>query len=180
MKNIVLAGLISIFTLTACKKDDNKVAEKTLEQQKLEFQVRQLDIEKQKLAIERERFAYETKKRTDSIAEVEKAKTAAVAAKPQVIKETKTIYRDAPSSSSNNGSQASNSSSQGTTAAKKKGISEAAKGTAIGVVSGAALGAIVNKKNRGGGAVVGGIIGGATGYTLGRSQDRKSGRVQPK
>ena len=178
MKNIILAGVISIFTLTACKKDDNKVAEKTLEQQKLEFQARQLDIEKQKLAIERERFAYEAQKRTDSIAEVEKAKTAA-AAKPQVIKETKTIYRDAPSSS-NNGSQASNSSSQGTTAAKKKGISEAAKGTAIGVVSGAALGAIVNKKNRGGGAVVGGIIGGATGYTLGRSQDRKSGRVQPK
>jgi hypothetical protein len=179
MKNIVLAGVISIFTLTACKKDDNKVAEKTLEQQKLEFQVRQLDIEKQKLAIERERFAYEAQKRTDSIVEVEKAKTAA-ATKPQVIKETKTIYRDAPSSSSNNGSQASNSSSQGTIAAKKKGISEAAKGTAIGVVSGAALGAIVNKKNRGGGAVVGGIIGGATGYTLGRSQDRKSGRVQPK
>jgi hypothetical protein len=177
MKNIVLAGVISIFALTACKKDDNKVAEKTLEQQKLEFQARQLDIEKQKLAIERERFAYEAQKRTDSIAEVEKAKTAA-AAKPQVIKETKTIYRDAPSS--NNGSQTSNSSSQGTTTAKKKGISEAAKGTAIGVVSGAALGAIVNKKNRGGGAVVGGIIGGATGYTLGRSQDRKSGRVQPK
>ncbi|WP_435523040.1 hypothetical protein [Chryseobacterium indoltheticum] len=24
------------------------------------------------------------------------------------------------------------------------------------------------------------MIGGATGYTLGRSQDRKSGRVQPK
>lgn len=178
MKNIVLAGVISIFALTACKKDDNKVAEKTLEQQKMEFQVRQLEIEKQKLAIEKERFAYEAQKRTDSIAEVEKTKTAA-AAKPQVIKETKTIYRDTPSSS-NNGSQASNSSSQGTTTAKKKGISEAAKGTAIGVVSGAALGAIVNKKNRGGGAVVGGIIGGATGYTLGRAQDRKSGRVQPK
>ena len=176
MKNIVLAGVISIFTLTACKKDDNKVAKKTLEQQKLEFQARQLDIEKQKLAIERERFAYEAQKRTDSIAEVEKAKTAA-AAKPQVIKETKTIYRDAPSSSS--GSSSQGSSSQGTTA-QKKGISEAAKGTAIGVVSGAALGAIVNKKNRGGGAVVGGIIGGATGYTLGRAQDRKSGRVQPK
>lgn len=177
MKNIVLAGLISVFTLSACKKDDNKVAEKTLEQQKMEFQVRQLEIEKQKLAIERERFAYETQKRADSLAEIEKAKVVA-AAKPQVIKETKTIYRDAPSSGSG-GSSSGGSSSQGTTT-QKKGISEAAKGTAIGVVSGAALGAIVNKKNRGGGAVVGGIIGGATGYTLGRSQDRKSGRVQPK
>jgi hypothetical protein len=176
MKNIVLAGVISIFTLTACNKNDNKVTEKTLEQQKLEFQARQLDIEKQKLAIEKERFAYEEQKRADSIAEVEKAKTAA-AAKPQVIRETKTIYRDAPAS--NSGGSSAGSSSQGTTA-KKKGISEAAKGTAIGVVSGAALGAIVNKKNRGGGAVVGGIIGGATGYTLGRAQDRKSGRVQPK
>lgn len=177
MKNILLAGLVSVITLTACKKDD-QVAEKTLEQQKIEFQARQLEIEKQKLAIEKERFAYETQKRTDSIAEVQKEKAAVAAAKPQVIRETRTVYRDTPSS---NNSVVSNGggSSQGTTA-KKKGISEAAKGTAIGVVSGAALGAIVNKKNRGGGAVVGGIIGGATGYTLGRSQDRKSGRVQPK
>ncbi|WP_435523037.1 glycine zipper family protein [Chryseobacterium indoltheticum] len=144
MKNIVLAGVISIFTLTACKKDDNKVAEKTLEQQKLEYQVRQLDIEKQKLAIERERFAYEEQKRTDSIAEVEKAKTAA-AAKPQIIKETKTIYRDAPSSSKQwkPGKQFFISRYY---SSQEKGISEAAKGTAIGVVSGAALGAIVNKK----------------------------------
>lgn len=174
MKNIVLTGLISAMILSACKNDD-KVAEKTLEQQKMEFQVRQLEIEKQKLAIERERFAYETQKAKDSLAEVEKAKTAA-AAKPQVIRETKTIYRDNPSSS---GASSGSTASQGTTA-KKKGISEAAKGTAIGVVSGAALGAIVNKKDRVGGGVVGGIIGGATGYTLGRSQDRKSGRVQPK
>lgn len=177
MKNIILAGFLSVITLTACKKE-NQVAEKSLEQQKMEFQARQLEIEKQKLAIEKERFAYEAQKREDSIAEVQKAKTAAAAA-PQVIRETKTIYRDR-SSSSSNGSYADNGStaSQGTT--QKKGISEAAKGTAIGVVSGAALGAIVNKKNRGGGAVVGGIIGGATGYTLGRAQDRKSGRVQPK
>jgi len=178
MKNIVLAGLISVFALSACKKDD-RVAEKTLEQQKMEFQARQLEIEKQKLAIERERFAYETQKRADSIAAAEQAKKqTAATSKPQVIRETKTIYRNTSSSSSGS-SSSGNTASQGTTA-QKKGISEAAKGTAIGVVSGAALGAIVNKKNRGGGAVVGGIIGGATGYTLGRAQDRKSGRVQPK
>lgn len=177
MKNILLAGLVSVITLTACKKDD-QVAEKTLEQQKIEFQARQLEIEKQKLAIEKERFAYETQKRTDSIAEVQKEKASVAAAKPQVIRETRTVYRDNPSSNNNVASNGGGSS-QGTTA-KKKGISEAAKGTAIGVVSGAALGAIVNKKNRGGGAVVGGIIGGATGYTLGRAQDRKSGRVVPK
>lgn len=177
MKNILLAGFVSVIILTACKKDD-QVAEKSLEQQKVEFQARQLEIEKQKLAIEKERFAYETQKRTDSIAEVQQEKAALAAAKPQVIRETRTVYRDTPSS---NNSVANNggSSSTGTTA-KKKGISEAAKGTAIGVVSGAALGAIVNKKNRAGGAVVGGVIGAATGYTLGRAQDRKSGRVVPK
>ena len=177
MKNIVLTGILAVITLTACKKDD-QVAEKSLEQQKMEFQARQLDIEKQKLAIEKERFAYEAQKQADSLVEVQKAKTAA-AASPQVIRETKTIYRDR-SSSSNSGSVANNGGSSSTGTTQKKGISEAAKGTAIGAVSGAALGAIVNKKNRGGGAVVGGVIGAATGYTLGRAQDRKSGRVQPK
>ncbi|MDQ0592872.1 hypothetical protein QFZ37_001241 [Chryseobacterium ginsenosidimutans] len=179
MKSIVLTGLLSVFLLTACKKDD-QVAEKSLEQQKVEFQMRQLDIEKQKLAIEKEKMAYEAQKKTDSIAEVQKAKTAAANSKPQVIRETHTVYRDRPSQSSSNGTYANNesSSSQGTT--KKKGISEAAKGTVIGAVGGAALGALVNKKNRGAGAVIGGVVGGATGYTLGRAQDRKSGRVQPR
>ena len=55
-----------------------------------------------------------------------------------------------------------------------------AKGGIIGGGSGAAAGAIINKKNRAAGAVVGGIIGGATGYTIGRAGDRKDGRVQPR
>lgn len=179
MKSIVLTGLLSVFLLTACKKDD-QIAEKSLDQQKMEFQMRQLEIEKQKLAIEKEKMAYETQKKADSIADVEKAKTAAANSKPQVIRETHTVYRDRPSSSSNNGTYANNgsSASQGTT--QKKGMSEAAKGTIIGAVGGAALGAIVNKKSPGAGAAIGGVIGGATGYTLGRAQDRKSGRVQPR
>ena len=37
MKNILLAGVMSVLMLTACKKD-NTVAEKSLEQQKVEFQ----------------------------------------------------------------------------------------------------------------------------------------------
>ena len=49
-----------------------------------------------------------------------------------------------------------------------------------GTVGCAALGASVNKKSPGAGAAIGGVIGGATGYTLGRAQDRKSGRVQPR
>ncbi|WP_027380941.1 YMGG-like glycine zipper-containing protein [Chryseobacterium daeguense] len=181
MKSIVLTGLLSVFLLTACKKDD-QVAEKSLEQQKMEFQMRQLEIEKQKLAIEKEKIAYEAQKKADSIAEVQKAKTAAAAnnPRPQVIRETHTVYRDRPSQSSNNGSYADNgsSASQGTT--QKQGMSKAAKGTIIGTVGGAAAGAIIAKKNRGLGAVIGGVVGGATGYTIGRAGDRKDGRVQPR
>jgi len=182
MKKVVLAGFISVMIMTACKKD-NQTAEKSLEQQKIEFQARQLDIEKQKLAIEKERIVYEAQKKADSI--VADKKTKAVAennSRPQVIRETKTVYRDrASSSNSSNGTYANNgssSASQGTT--KKKGMSKAAKGTIIGTVGGAAAGAIISKNNRGLGAVIGGVVGGATGYTIGRAGDRKDGRVQPK
>ncbi|SFN15988.1 Glycine zipper [Chryseobacterium oleae] len=182
MRKIVLTGILSVFLLTACKKDD-RTAEKSLEEQKLEFQARQLDIEKQKLAIEKEKLVYEAQKKVDSISESKKTQAAAAAnSKPQIIRETKTVYRDRGSNSNSGGgtyADNGNSSSQGT-AQKKKGWSKAAKGTAIGAVGGAALGAIVAKKNRGLGAVIGGVVGGATGYTIGRAGDRKDGRVQPR
>lgn len=170
MKNIVAAGLMSMIILTACKKDD-QIAEKSLEQQKIEFQARQLEIEKQKLAIEKEKMAYEAQKKTDSVAE---AKTlAANKTQPKVIRETKTVYV-------NNTPNSSNTASSGTTATatQKKGMSKAAKGAIIGTVGGAAAGAIISKKNRGAGAVVGGIVGGTGGYVIGRSQDKKDGRVK--
>lgn len=89
MKKIVLAGFLSVFLLTACKKDE-RTAEKSLEQQKLEFQARQLEIEKQKLAIEKEKLVYEAQKKADSIAEDKKSKAAAASnSKPQIIRETK-------------------------------------------------------------------------------------------
>jgi YMGG-like Gly-zipper len=59
---------------------------------------------------------------------------------------------------------------------KKKGWSKAAKGAVIGAGSGAAIGAVINKKNRAIGAVIGGIIGGGGGYALGRTMDKKDGR----
>jgi hypothetical protein len=63
--------------------------------------------------------------------------------------------------------------------AKKKGWSQAAKGTVIGAGAGAIGGALIDKK-KGRGAIVGGVVGAGTGYLIGRGQDRKSGRVQPK
>lgn len=58
-----------------------------------------------------------------------------------------------------------------------KGWSHAAKGTAVGGGSGAILGAVLNKNNRVGGAIVGSVIGAGAGYVIGRSVDKKTGRV---
>ena len=59
---------------------------------------------------------------------------------------------------------------------KKKGISDAAKGAAIGGVGGAIAGAVIGKGTKG--AVIGGVIGAAGGYILGRGKDKKSGRIE--
>lgn len=174
MKNILILGAASVMMLTACKKDDAN-SQTSLEQEKMEYQARQLDIERQKLAIEKEKIAFERAK--DSIAKVEEANERSVArsssapAKERVIE--RTVYRDAPAqqTASNEGVYQE---------PQRRGMSKAAKGTIIGTVGGAAAGAIISKKNRGAGAVVGGIVGGATGYTIGRAQDRKDGRVQPR
>ena len=58
----------------------------------------------------------------------------------------------------------------------KKGWSKAAKATVIGAGTGAVLGAVINKKNRAVGAVIGGVIGGGGGYVIGRGMDKKDGR----
>jgi len=63
--------------------------------------------------------------------------------------------------------------------AKKKGWSDAAKGTVIGAAAGAVGGALIDKK-KGRGAIIGGLAGAGGGYLIGRGEDRKSGRVQPK
>ncbi|PTT02138.1 hypothetical protein DBR11_05375 [Pedobacter sp. HMWF019] len=60
---------------------------------------------------------------------------------------------------------------------KKKGWSDAAKGTLIGGVAGAVGGAIIDKKH-GRGALIGGAAGAGAGYLIGRGKDKKSGRVQ--
>jgi hypothetical protein len=62
-------------------------------------------------------------------------------------------------------------------AEKKEGWSKAAKGAVIGGVTGAAGGAVINKKNRVLGAVIGGVVGAAGGYGIGRTMDKKDGRI---
>ena len=78
-------------------------------------------------------------------------------------------------STANNGSGTNNGTGSSTTQTeepKKKGWSNAAKGTAIGAAGGAVAGAIISK-NKGVGAVVGGLIGAGGGYIIGRKKDKK-------
>ena len=96
-----------------------------------------------------------------------------------------TPVRKAPVATNNNNSS-SNSTASATSAngtattatAKKKGWSHRAKGAAVGAGSGAIIGAIANKNNRGVGAIVGGLIGAASGYVIGNEVDRKKAKNQ--
>lgn len=82
-------------------------------------------------------------------------------------------------SSTNYGSGSMNTVSQNQAkVAQKKGWSKAAKGAAIGGGAGAIAGAVLVKKNRVAGGAIGAIVGGGLGYIIGRSQDKKDGRVQ--
>ena len=89
-----------------------------------------------------------------------------------------------PNSSGNNNvgynttsySRSKASSHATTVTPRDRGWSDAAKGTAIGVGTGALIGALVSK-NKGKGIILGTLIGGGGGYLIGRARDRKSGRV---
>jgi uncharacterized protein YcfL len=104
-----------------------------------------------------------------------------VVTKPAVTKPAATASTGNNSASDNNTNTSNTSSSPSTSSAtpvkQDKGWSDAAKGTAIGAGSGAVLGAVIAKNDRGKGAVIGSVIGAGTGYIIGRSRDKKSGRV---
>ncbi|HEX7903727.1 MAG TPA: glycine zipper domain-containing protein [Chitinophagaceae bacterium] len=72
--------------------------------------------------------------------------------------------------------QASTSTSQNNAQVQeKKGMSKAAKGAIIGGVGGAVIGGVATKSAKG--AVIGGAVGATGGYIIGRSKDKKDGRV---
>ena len=71
----------------------------------------------------------------------------------------------------------SESTHEGKVAEKKKGWSKSAKYAVIGATGGGLLGAVINKKDPVKGAIVGAVVLGGGGYILGRSQDKKDGRL---
>jgi hypothetical protein len=82
--------------------------------------------------------------------------------------------RSTSTSKATSGTMSSTSTNQ---AKVKKGWSKSAKYSVIGGVAGGVAGAVINKKNRVVGGVIGAVIGAGGGYAIGRSQDKKDGRI---
>lgn len=158
MKNILAVIAIGATVLVSCGKSD-----------------KQVELEKQQAIVK-----YKDSIRLDSFkrAEVETEKRR-VEERHQA--ELAAARRSASSNSSYSSGRTVTTSSAGVTStpAKKKGWSDAAKGTAIGAGVGA-LGGVLIDKNNARGAIIGGLAGAGAGYAIGRAEDRKSGRVQKK
>ncbi len=165
----ILFGLSTVFIMASCSNDNPRTAAET----KLvtpatdttglaQFQAWKAQNE---LAV-----AQQNQLATQPVTEVVREKVVYVD-RPSPRRSSSTTSR---SSSSNNGSGSGTSTSQAP--AKKKGWSKAAKGAVIGGAGGAVVGAVINKRNRGVGAVIGGVLGAGAGYGVGRSQDKKDGR----
>ncbi|WP_316803525.1 YMGG-like glycine zipper-containing protein [Pedobacter nototheniae] len=142
---------------------------------KEEAAVKQQQVEKQ-AAVK----AVKDSLRLDSFKKADVAKQE-LAAKEKHDAELAAARRSAVRSSGSGSGSGTSSSSYGGTqpTAKKKGWSDAAKGTLIGGAAGAVGGALIDKK-KGRGAIIGGVVGAGSGYLIGRGEDRKSGRVKPK
>lgn len=108
-----------------------------------------------------------------------KEKQLKLAEEEKVKEEKRTLLLSERNEAAAERRSAATTTTQAPVVAKKKGWSDAAKGTLIGAGAGAIGGALIDKKS-GRGAIIGGVVGAGTGYVIGRSQDRKSGRVQPK
>lgn len=98
----------------------------------------------------------------------------AMEAQALVAKQQKTTsQKAAPAKTYSMNSESTNQAKVAT----KKGWSKAAKYGVIGAAGGGILGAVINKKNRVAGGIVGAVVLGGGGYILGRSQDKKDGRL---
>jgi hypothetical protein len=92
--------------------------------------------------------------------------TVSIASKPVAVKKATANRTTSMTSSTSNEAKL----------AKKKGWSNASKYSVIGGGAGAIGGAVINKRNRVAGGVVGGVVLGGLGYVIGRAKDKKEGR----
>ena len=97
-----------------------------------------------------------------------------------VVAHTRTVRGRTHHYSGSNGSVAQGGQTtvyqQAPVAPRKRGWSAKAKGAVIGAGAGAITGAVIDRKNRGAGAVIGGLLGAGAGTGVGAIIDKKKGR----
>lgn len=112
--------------------------------------------------------------------EQESALEEQAAATAAASRSTSSTRRASSSSAYSNNSYAGSSNSTASqpvyTEPEKRGMSAKAKGAIIGAGTGAVTGAIINKRNRSKGAIVGGVLGAGAGTGVGAIIDKKNGR----
>lgn len=157
MKNILAVIAIGATVLASCGKSE-----------------KQIELEKQQAIVKyRDSIKLDSFKRAEVEAEKRRVEEQHQAELAAARRRTSSTY------SSGGTVTTSSAGVTTTTQAKKKGWSDAAKGTVIGAGVGA-LGGVLIDKNNARGAIIGGLAGAGAGYAIGRAEDRKSGRVQKK
>jgi hypothetical protein len=181
MKRILSVLSIATLGFTACHSVNSEKgqavvneSQATIDSLKAEITRKNVvDSMNQVLAAER------TKAADEKVAATTAAASVAAARSTRPARRTRTVYRDRYVSSPSNYSSASSSNAAydpAPVATKKRGWSAKAKGAVIGAGAGAIGGAIINKRNRGAGAVIGGLGGAAVGTGIGAILDKKNGR----
>ena len=168
ISSVAIAGL---FTMAACNSSALKEKEAAIQAQKNTIDSMNNELAKQKLI--------------DSMKDATSMQYILPAAVPQnVSPSVASTRRSATKNYAARNRNTSTSSTNNTVAqapvaqepAAKKGWSAKAKGAVIGAGTGAAAGAIINKRNRAAGAVIGGILGAGAGTGVGAVIDKKNVR----
>jgi len=169
MKQIISIIAISTFTVFAsCSSSSNK--------EEVALQARQKTIDSLQSELAKQQII-------DSMNEVAATQLAAAKAATATVKKTKrsTPVRSTSYQQNSVGTYTGNVQSpvavdQPVTTPEKRGWSAKAKGAVIGTAAGAAAGAVINKRNRAAGAVIGGVLGAGAGTGVGAVIDKKNGR----
>jgi hypothetical protein len=188
MKPIIIAvAAAGLFSLTACNNAAMKQQEIALAQQQAKLDALTAELSKKRIIdsmneVNKMQFStngYAVQPMMNAPAPVQYVNT-----QPQVryvtrtVSRPRTVARRTRSYSSGNQQRAYSGYSQPVVyqQPKKRGWSAKAKGAVIGGAGGAIAGAVINKRNRPMGALIGGVIGAGAGTGIGAILDRKNGR----
>jgi len=171
MKQIISTVAVAAITVMASCSSPSTMREK-----EAAMQAQQKTIDSLQVAMARQHVI-------DSMNQVAKDKEAASKKTVVYSAPAKKARRSTPAKSASYsqnavGSYAGNSAPvyEPVAAPEKRGWSAKAKGAVIGTGVGAAAGAIINKRNRVAGGIIGGVLGAGAGTGIGAIIDKKNGR----